>query len=115
MVDGYSAPLTAGNFVRNVLEGAYTNSKVRVDQNAIVDGADTVTGAHVLQNDVIPQSNSDRRLQTLGSERSTTPPLPGAETATGVQKGQARLRDKVGRLLSSGGFWQMRSMADAAS
>lgn len=39
MVDGYSAPLTAGNFVRNVLEGAYTNAQLKVDQGAVLAGS----------------------------------------------------------------------------
>lgn len=38
VLDGYSAPLTAGNFVRNVLEGAYTNAELKVDQGAVLAG-----------------------------------------------------------------------------
>lgn len=38
VLDGYSAPLTAGNFVRNVLEGIYSNAALKVDQGAILAG-----------------------------------------------------------------------------
>ena len=38
-VDGYSAPITAGNFVRNVQMGVYANQKLLVNQDAIQIGA----------------------------------------------------------------------------
>lgn len=44
VLDGYSAPLTAGNFVRNVLEGAYTNAQLKVDQGAVLAGGDAAGG-----------------------------------------------------------------------
>jgi cyclophilin family peptidyl-prolyl cis-trans isomerase len=44
VLDGYSAPLTAGNFVRNVLEGTYTNAQLKVDQGAVLAGGGAVGG-----------------------------------------------------------------------
>lgn len=44
VLDGYSAPLTAGNFVRNVLEGAYTNAELKVDQGAVLAGGGAAGG-----------------------------------------------------------------------
>ena len=44
VLDGYSAPLTAGNFVRNVLEGAYTNAQLKVDQGAVLAGRGAAGG-----------------------------------------------------------------------
>jgi peptidylprolyl isomerase len=44
VLDGYSAPLTAGNFVRNVLEGTYTNAELRVDQGAVLAGGGAAGG-----------------------------------------------------------------------
>ena len=45
MVDGYSAPVTGGNFVRNVVEGVYCDSRLRVDQGAVLAGAGAIPGA----------------------------------------------------------------------
>ena len=32
-LDGYSAPITAGNFVKNILDGKYNDCEIAVDQN----------------------------------------------------------------------------------
>lgn len=37
-VDGYSAPLTAGNFIKNVVNGSYEGIRLAVDQVSIVIG-----------------------------------------------------------------------------
>ena len=42
-VDGYSAPLTAGNFIKNVVNGSYERNRLAVDQVSIVIGNTTTT------------------------------------------------------------------------
>ncbi len=44
VVDGYSAPVTGGNFVRNVVEGTYCDARLRVDQGAALAGRGAITG-----------------------------------------------------------------------
>lgn len=45
MVDGYSAPITGANFVRNVVDGVYCGAKLKVDRGAVLAGGGAVPGA----------------------------------------------------------------------
>jgi cyclophilin family peptidyl-prolyl cis-trans isomerase len=58
VLDGYSAPLTAGNFVRNVLEGAYTNAQLKVDQGAVLAGGGAA-GGRTLPLEMLPIGQFD--------------------------------------------------------
>mmetsp|Transcript_17344 Transcript_17344/g.51914 ORF Transcript_17344/g.51914 Transcript_17344/m.51914 type:complete len:518 (-) Transcript_17344:3244-4797(-) len=44
VVDGYSAPITGANFVRNVVDGVYCGAKLKVDRGAVLAGGGAVPG-----------------------------------------------------------------------
>lgn len=44
VVDGYSAPVTGGNFVRNVLEGLYEGAALSVNGGSVLTGGGATPG-----------------------------------------------------------------------
>lgn len=67
MLDGYSAPLTAGNFVRNVLEGAYTNAELKVDQGAVLAGGGYAGGECLPRFQRTPPPEQSTKINALES------------------------------------------------
>lgn len=45
VVDGYSAPVTGGNFVRNVVEGLYEGFALSVNSGSVLTGVGATPGA----------------------------------------------------------------------
>lgn len=66
-VDGYSAPLTAGNFIKNVVNGMYDGTRLAVDQVSVVVGNSTGTstsssGSISSTNSTNSNNNTNNRL-----------------------------------------------------
>ncbi|KAB1217215.1 Peptidyl-prolyl cis-trans isomerase CYP37, chloroplastic [Morella rubra] len=78
VVDGYSAPLTAGNFAKLVIDGAYDGAKLRCTSQAVLsdDGLDKNSG-YSLPLEIMPSGQFEPLYRTpLNVQDGELPVLP---------------------------------------